>query len=241
VIAAGTQVNSHAQFIPGAAGTTQLSATDGRAVAYRYSTATQNVAVNTPTLSMWGTMTLGIGQYVDQTVQTPDFQTSALTVSLAHFSSTSTTPASVVIPANLYYNNALRVTGVSAGLDTVTASAAGHNPVKGAVDVELGRVDQNSNWPSTLSLSGTDSVLVTIYARDQASNTHFVAAATTFTLTGSANVSFSSGSAPITSVTIPANTQQVQFWVKGTSAGTSNVSISNANYTTYTSSIVVTP
>ncbi len=241
VIAAGTEINSHAQFIPGAAGTTQLSATDARPVAYRYTTATQNVAVNTPTLSMWGALTLGIGQYVDQTVQAPDFQASPLTVSFAHFDAVSTTPASVIIPATSYYNSSVRVSAIAAGIDTVTASAAGHNSVKAAVNVALGRIDQNSNWPSTLSLSGTDSVLVTIYARDQASNPHFVTAATTFTLNGGANVSFSSGTAPITSVTIPADAQQVQFWVKGASAGTSLASISNANYTTYTSSITVSP
>ena len=242
VIAAGNQYNTHAQFIPGAAGTTQISATDGRAAAYRYTTATQNVAVITPTLSLWGgALSLGIGQYQDQTVQTPDYQASALTVSFAHLNSVSTTPASVVIPQGLYYNNAVRVAGVSAGTDTVTASAPGHNPTKSAVIVAPGRVDQNSAWPSTLSLSGTDSVLVTIYPRDASSTIHYVSAATVFALTGSANVSFSSGSAPITSISVPADANQVQFWVKGTSAGTSFVSISNANYSTFTSSITVTP
>jgi len=101
-------------------------------------------------------------------------------------------------------------------------------------------VDQNGNWPSTLSLAGTDSVLVTVYARDPASNARYVTAATVFTLTGSANVSFTSGGATITSFTIPANALQAQFYVKGISAGTSSVSISNANYTTYSPSITVT-
>ena len=241
VIAAGTQYNGNAKFTPVSAGTTQLSATDGRIATYRYNTATQNVAVNTPTLALWGTsMALGIGQYSDQTVQTADYQTSPLTVSFAHFNGASTTPSNVIIRASAYYNT-VRVTGASVGADTVTASAAGENPVKSAMNVNLGRVDQNSNWPSTLSLAGTDSVLVTIYARDQASTVHFVAAATTFTLSGSANVSFASDGATITSATIPANAQSVQFWVKGTSVGTSSVSISNANYTTYAPSITVTP
>ena len=185
-------------------------------------------------------MPLGVGQYVDQSVQTVDYQASALTVALSHFNAVSTTPSSVIIPAAGYFAT-VRVSGISAGTDTVTASATGENSTKSAVIVGLGRVDQNSNWPSTLSLSGTDSLLVTIYARDPASNVRNVSAATVFTLTGSANVSFASGGATISSVTIPANAQQAQFWVKGTSAGTSSVSISNANYTTYSPSITVTP
>jgi hypothetical protein len=42
-------------------------------------------------------------------------------------------------------------------------------------------------------------------------------------------------------VTVPQDTYQVSFWVKGISAGTSNVTIANANYNTFTASITVTP
>jgi len=71
VIPNGSYYNNHAKFTPVSAGTTQLSATDARAVAYRYSTGTVNVAVNTPTLySSWApSMYLGVGQYSDQNVQ----------------------------------------------------------------------------------------------------------------------------------------------------------------------------
>jgi hypothetical protein len=245
VIPLGTQYNSNARFTPGSAGTTQLTASDVRVQGYRYNAAAQNVAVNTPTLTLsWSTANLGIGQYDDQNVQAPDNQVAPRTVSLAHFNSASATSATVIIPANIYYTT-VRVTGASTGTDTITASTAGHNPVTGAVVVGLGRVDTPSGWPSTLSVTGTDSVLVTMYARDQTgSSIHYVAAATTFTLTGSANVGFVSGgmpSAAITSITIPANVQYVQFWVKGLTAGTSSVTITNANYTTYSPSITVTP
>ncbi|MGH7654879.1 MAG: beta strand repeat-containing protein, partial [Gemmatimonadaceae bacterium] len=242
VIPAGSSGNFNARFIAGGqAGTTTISATDTRPAAYRYTTSTQNVAVNTPTLTMWGTIALGIGQYSDQTVYAADYQTSALTVSFAHASSATTTPASVVIPVSSYYNSAVRVTGVSAGTDTVTASATGENSVKGAVVVALGHVDQNSGWPSTLSLATSDSVHVTIYARDASGNTHYVTAATTFNLAADAHIGFSDGTSPITSITIPADQQVASFWIKGTSAGTSTVTVSNANYVTYTSSIVVNP
>ena len=245
VIPAGQYYNNVAQFIPGSAGTTQLSATDARAVSYRYSTATQSVAVNTPTLYLnWGTsMTLGLGQYEDHNVQTPDNVVSALTVSLAHFNAASSTPASVIIPTSSSYNT-VRVSGAAVGTDTITASATAYNSYKGAVIVGLGRTDPISSWPTTLSLASNDSVLVTMYARDQGTTTHYVTAATTFTLTGTANIGFVTGGASsvaITSVTIPANAYYVQFWVKGLTTGTSTVSISNANYTTYSSSITVTP
>ncbi len=242
VIAAGTELNSNAKFIPGQAGTTTLTASDAR-TGIHYAPATQNVAVNTPSLTLWNSMSLGIGQYSDQTVQTPDFQTVPLTVSFAHLNSSSTTPASVVIPANLYYNSAVRVSGISAGTDTVTASATGENPAKAAVVVGQGRVDQNSNWPSTLSLTSNDSVQVTIYARDQSGGVHFVTAPTTFTLAASAYIGFASANAPITSITIPADQQSVSFWIKGTSSSAlpATVTVSNANYATYTSSITVNP
>jgi hypothetical protein len=240
----GSYYNGNARFIPGSAGTTQLSATDARAVSYRYGTGTQNVAVNTPTLSLWGgAVTVGVGQYADQSVQTPDYQVSALTVALGHFNASSSTPSSVIVPASSYYS-AVRVSGVSVGTDTITATATGHNPAKGAVIVALGRVDQNGSWPTTLSLAGTDSILVTMYTRDQSSNAHNVTAATVFTLTATSNVGFVSGGAssvPISTVTVPADAYYVQFWVKGLTAGTSTVSISNANYTTYSPSITVTP
>jgi hypothetical protein len=242
VIAAGTELNGNAKFIPAAAGTTTLSATDARPVAYRYTTATQNVAVNTPTLSLWGTISLGVGQYADQTVQTPDFQAVPLTVSFAHLNSASTTPASVVIPATSYFNSAVRVSGIAAGTDTVTASATGENPVKAAVVVGQGRVDQNSSWPSTLSLTTNDSVQVTIFARDQSGGVHFVTAPTTFTLAENVYIGFSNLNAAITSITIPANQQSASFWIKATGGtGVSTVTMSNANYATYTSSITVNP
>ena len=246
VIPLGQSYNYNARFIPGAAGTTQLSASDLRIQGYHYSQATQNVAVNTPTLYLsWGaTANIGIGQYDNPTVQAPDNQVAPLTVSFAHLNASSTTPASVIIPT-ASYNNTVRVSGATAGTDTITASAAGHNSVKGAVIVAAGRVDPISSWPTTLSLSGTDSLLVTMYARDQnISNIHYVTSPTIFTLTGTANVGFVSGGLPsvaITSVTIPADAQYVQFWIKGLTVGTSTVSIANANYTTYAPSITVIP
>jgi hypothetical protein len=42
-------------------------------------------------------------------------------------------------------------------------------------------------------------------------------------------------------VTIPADAYYVQFYLKGKTAGTGSVTISNANYRTYTNTVTVTP
>jgi len=146
----------------------------------------------------------------------------------------------VSVAVGSYYQT-FRVTGTSAGSDTITAAPAGHNTVKGYVNVGLGRVDPIGGWPTTL-LTG-DSVLVTIYSRDVTTNTHYEAAATTFNLTSNGKLSFVSyGGATttaITSIVIPADAYYVQFWVKGVSAGTGTITITNANYATYTNSLTV--
>ena len=186
-------------------------------------------------------MSLGIGQYQDQTVQTPDYQTAPLTVSLSHLNALSTTPSQKRHSGELVLQTAC-VTALA--LEPIgTSSAAGENSVKAAVIVAQGNVDQNSNWPSALSMTTNDSVHVTIYARDQNENVHFVSAATTFNLAATAYIGFSDGTSPITSVTIPANQQSATFWIKGTSSSAlpATVTVSNVNYVTYTSSITVNP
>ena len=239
----GNYFSNTAKWTPGAAGTAQLSASDTRAAYYKYGTGTQNIAVITPTPTFSNTnFSLGVGQYVDQYVYLPDNTKVALTIPISHSAVPhTTTPSSVVVPFNTYYQ-LFRVTGTSVGIDTLVVSPPGHNVGSNVVTVGLGRMDPLSGWPVTVKAG--DSTLVTLYARDQNSNVQYVAAATTFVLTPNANMQFVSGgasSAVITSVTILANAQYVQFWVKGRSAGTGSATITNANYTTYSNTVTVTP
>lgn len=241
-IPAGAYFVATARFVPGAAGTTQISATDARVAAYKYGAGTFSVAVNTPTLSLsLNAATLAVGQYVTQTIYAPNQQQAALTVSMAHSGAASSTPSSATIAA-LTSSTTARITAVAAGNDTITYSAPGHNPVVGAVTVAPGRLDPIGGWPATLNAG--DSVRVTIYARDANSATHYVAAATTVTLAPSGQIQFVSGavgSPPVTSVTIPADQQYVQVWVKALAAGSGSASVSSPNYTTYVTPSVNVP
>jgi len=241
-ILANTTSHNTSHIVPVAQGTTVVYADDARGTGYAYvHSQSGTVAVIIPTLSLSNSsFSLGIGQYSDVYVYTPDAQAAGRTVNLSHFSSASTTPASVSIPTG-GSNIAYRVTGATTGLDTVTASATGHNPVKGAVQVAPGH-PYVSSWPSSLSLSGTDSVQVTLYAYDANNNWHYVASPTTFNLSGNSHVAFSNGSSAITSVVISADQYYATFWVKGVSLGTdASVQIAATNYVTQTFSVTVNP
>ena len=244
-IVAGQYYNNNAKFIPGAVGTTQLQAADARVAAYKYSAATQNVAVNTPTLTnSWNNIVLGVGQYNDAVTYTPDYQTANVTVNLSHFSGATTSPSLATVLNGTYYTGNIRIVGASAGIDTLYATAAGHNPTKGQVTVNQGHSDPIASWPTSLSLTGTDSVFVTLSARDAANGgSHPVLAATTFNITGNSRVVFyTTPGTPITSVTIPADGSYVQFWVKGISTGTdSAILFTNAAYATQSLSLTVNP
>jgi hypothetical protein len=235
-------------------GTAQLTATDTRAALYAYTQATFNVSVVQPSLNFnWGTQTLGIGQYNNQYVYTPNNAVAPIDVALAHTGTARTsilvggTPVSTVtIPVNTSYVY-FHIVGSSVGMDTLVATTANppHFPGTGYSAVSLGQVNPLGSWPSTLSLTGTDSVQFVIYARDSATTTHYVQDSTTFTLAPNANIQFVSGganSAPITSVVIPRDQYYVYVWVKGVSAGTGQATISATNYVTYqTPTITVSP
>jgi hypothetical protein len=248
-IVAGNYYNTSARWIPGTAGTTQLSATDSRAAYYKYTTATANLTVNTPTLTLQNFNALGIGQYQDNYfyVQAPDYMVNPMTVTLTHPGTVRTSvPATVTIGSGTYYSY-FRVIGTVAGIDTLVASATSpaHNPATAFMTIGNGRIDPLNGWPgSSLHAATHDSVLVTLYARDPNQNVRNVLAATTFTLAPNANIQFVSGgvsSTVITSVTIPANAQYVQFYLQAVAAGTGSATITATNYTTYVNTMTVIP
>jgi len=245
-----TYYTQAARWAPGITGTAQIQASDARAVQYQYQAGTQNVAVITPTLNFsWGTDVLGIGQYIDEYLYTPDAATAAITVGLNHTGTpristlVSGSPVSqLTVPqgTNISY---FRIVGTSTGTDTLVASATApvHNPNTAYTIVGPGRTDQMSGWPATLAFG--DSVLVTLYARDPNSNARYVLAATDFTPTLT-NLEFWSGganSAQLTTVTIAAGAYYVQFYVKATGHGTGSGTITATNYQTNTVPAVTIP
>ena len=250
-IPSGAYYVSTPTWSPGTPGTAQLSAQDVRAVQYKYATGTANVTVVTPTLSLNSAPgALGLGQYQDYLyAQTPDYQTAPVAVALTHTGTAHTGTDSnltnvpitgLTIPASGNYQY-FRLTGLSRGTDTLVASATSpvHNPATMLTVVDSGRVDPISGWPGTI-VAG-DSVLVTLYSRDPNDNARYVVAATGFTLAPNANIEFRQGGAVVTTVTVPAAAQYVQFYLKGVSAGTGSVTILNANYRSYFNTVTVTP
>lgn len=250
-IPSGAYYVSTPTWSPGTAGTAQLSAQDVRAVQYKYATGTANVTVVTPTLSLNSAPgALGLGQYQDYVyAATPDYQTAPVAVALTHTGTARTGTDSnltnvpitgLTIPASGSYQY-FRLVGLSRGTDTLVASATSpvHNPATMLTVVDSGRVDPIANWPGAI-VAG-DSVLVTLYARDPNDNARYVVAATGFTLAPNANIEFHQGGAVVTTVTVPAAAQYVQFYLKGVSVGTGSVTISNANYRSYFNTVTVTP
>ncbi len=251
LIPIGSYYNSNAAWSPASVGSTQLQLTDSRAVFYQYAPTSANLSVYEPTLSFsWSSTPLGIGQYIDnEYVSTPDPVTSSAAVNLTHGASTFTSVqvsgspvTSVTIPASSNYVY-FRLVGVAAGTDSLTASlgSPAHLPASAITVVGNGRVDTPGNWPSSISIGGGDSVLVTLYAFDPSRTQRNVLAATTFNLTSSAPMSFVKGGSTITSIVMPAGASSVQFYVKGISSGTANVSISATNYTTWNTTVSISP
>ena len=243
-ILAGNYYHNTSHWIPGAVGTTQLSATDTRPQSYHYNTAIANVTVNTPALTLNNFNQLGIGQYSDSYfyVQAPDVATAPITVTLTHPGTVrATTPATVTIPTSSTFTY-FRVIGAAIGTDTIVASATSpvFNPATAFIVVGNGRLDPLSGWPGS-SMHVGDSVAVTIVARDPAQTQRNVIAATTFTLAPDSHVEFHSAGAVVTSATIPANATSVVVYLKAIAQGSGSTSISAANYTTYTNSVTVIP
>ncbi|HXY68272.1 MAG TPA: hypothetical protein VEH62_02410, partial [Gemmatimonadales bacterium] len=231
-----------------------LSASDTRAAQYAYNTGTLNVTVQTPSLNFdWGTQSLGIGQYNNLYVYTPDNATSPINVTLSHSGTprtsiilNDTARTFVTIPTGTYYVY-FHVVGATTGMDTLVATTTSpvESPATAYTGVSLGQVSPIGGWPTTLSLANGDSALITMYAYDSAQVAHYVQAATTFTLAPSGSIEFVSGganSAVITSVVIPKDAYYVQFYVKGVSTGTGQATITATNYVAYnTPTITVSP
>ncbi len=233
-------------------GTAQLQASDPRAAFYHYNAGTFNVTVVYPSLSMsWGNESLGIGQYIDnEWARSPDVAAAPIAVAFAHTGTArietdtgGVASTGVTIPAGNNYGY-FRILGLSAGTDTLTASAASpyHNPVTAYTVVDLGTTDPLGGLPT--SLKAGDSTQVTLYARAPNGSTRYVLAATTFTLAPNANVQFVTGgvnSVVITSAVIPAGAYYTTFWLKGVSTGTGSATITATNYQPYTPSLTITP
>ena len=188
---------------------------------------------------------IGIGQYASARVGPADSRVlaSPLTVNFSHNSSRISVPASVTI-ATGGTSQAFRISGTSAGTETLTASAAGYTSANLEFSVGLGMLDfVLTGFPvSSLRVGGTNDVVLCSYGPNW--NSNLLSAATTFALGPSANVSFSTEAAPsmpITSVTIPADDFCTRFVAHGLVAGAATITISSPNFQTLVTSLTVKP
>lgn len=241
-IVAGSYYSNTASVQYGTTGTARITASDPRAVYYRYDAGFADVTIQTPTVSFsFSTDNVAIGQYLEPYVYIPDYPADTVTVTISHIGTAETTTPSVVkIPPGRNYEY-FRITGNSTGIDSLIASASAHSPDTSYVNVGTGRLDPISGWPSSLAVGQV--ATLTLYTRDQNGNARAVENPTTFALSGT-NIAFYSDAAatmPITSATVPANTSYVTFYVKGETAGSGSGTITGANYTTYSNTVTVTP
>lgn len=235
-IAANTQVNNQARVRAHSVGTIQLSAIDERTDAWRYGTATTNLAVVLPQSSVnFSNQRIGVGQYMDVAVSVPDNNRPPVLFSVTRKTGNALTPDTVTVDS-MSYSRTFRLSGVALGVDTVKVAATGFLPDSGNVSVELGTLGTPSGWTTSLS---ADSVLITLRTRGPDGSIRRVSAATTFTLAVDANLVFTQDGATVSSVTVPADADAVSFYMRRVSAGTANVSITNASYQTFTSTVTV--
>jgi len=223
------------------AGTTSLNASDARSVFYKYDPAAPiPISVGTPTVCFpYGcsaTITMGLNEYQDTYVYIPNALPGALTVTLGHSTGTTSTPATVVIPAGAY-NTPVRISGVSAGPDVITTSALGFSSGAVTVGVDSGTVTLSS-WASSMKLG--DSLGVVLYTYDQGGSNRPVSSAVTFSFAGS-GLSFSNAAGQaITGITVPAGSASTPvFYIHAASSGQATITISGGTFRSYNNSTTV--
>ena len=242
-IDSGQYYSNDARVVSVSEGSTRITGSDARAAVYKYDPGFVDITVVTPTVSMGSVpSTLGVGQYSDPYVYLEDYATDTVTVTLTHIGNAETSvPAVVKVPPGTYYAY-FRMTGASAGRDSIIVSAPGHHADTVFTTVGTPTIGI-SGWPSGMTVG--QNVGMTLYANDQNGSNHYVAAPTTFTLTpANGNIAFfatSSATEPITSVTIPAGQSAVSFYIRAMSAGSSGASITSSGYTDYSNTVTVAP
>jgi hypothetical protein len=239
-IAAGTGNAGIAHLSFNAPGTVTITASDPRAVYYRYRPATSiPITIVPKRLVLFdSTMFLGIGQYWSDAVYIEGRIPTDLVVTLTH-----TNPAVAQLDRmtdtlpSYGPSGPVPLHGLLTGVDTVFATASGWLPDTMPVVVGLGTVTLAS-WPASLAVA--DSAQIYLRVANQVDDGRLVDSATTFMLTPNASLAFSSGSAPITSVAVPPGGQgSSYFYVKAIATGTGTVTITNPNYQPLTKSLAV--
>ncbi len=221
-------------------GTVTITATDPRVAPYSYSPATSTpFTISKPYLDAVSSVSLGIEQTwsFGVGVNGPLPQGQAI-----HFTNSNPAVATLADSVATYYLPgfaSVAVVGVAAGVDTVIASTPGFVPDTGVILVGTGTVDVHQ-WPSSgLHVDQTWPLELFIVA--PSGDARLTAVTKTFTLTANGNIQFLKDGVPITTLTVDAGQEFVQFTVKGTAVGTGTVTVSAPNYDPVTKNVTVSP
>ena len=220
-------------------GTVTITATDPRVAPYSYSPATSTpFTISKPYLDAPASVSLGIEQTwgFGVAINGPLPQGQAI-----HFVNRNPAVATLADSVATYYLPgfaSVAAVGVAAGVDTVIASSPGFVPDTAVIVVGTGTVDVHQ-WPSSLHVDETWPLELYIVA--PSGDGRLTAVTKTFTLTANGNIQFLKDGVPITTLTVDAGQEFVQFTGKGTVAGTGTVTISAPNYTPVTKSVTVAP
>jgi len=221
-------------------GTVTITATDPRVAPYSYSPATSTpFTISKPYLDAVSSVSLGIEQTwgFGVGVNGPLPQGQAI-----HFTNSNPAVATLTDSVATYYLPgfaSVAVVGVAAGVDTVVASTPGFVPDTGVIVVGTGTVDVHQ-WPSS-GLRVGETWPLELFIVAPSGDGRLTAVTKTFTLTANGNIQFLKDGVPITTLTVDAGQEFVQFTVKGTAAGTGTVTISAPNYTPVTKNVTVSP
>jgi trimeric autotransporter adhesin len=243
-IPAGTGSSNWATLSALAPGTGRITASDARTAVYAYLPNTASIDAAIPHASLnFLNLDLGLGQYFPSGVPLGTPAAATMTVPITHSrSGITTTPSSVVI-AQGRFGAAFNVVATATGVDTITISPPGYVPASGQVVVGPGTFGTYFGWPASLRVG--DSVHVTIGTFGPVGiSSRNVVASTVISVLSNANIQVVSGvpnSAPLTSITVPADADNVRVYIKGVAAGTGSLSLSAPTYTPFTTSTTVTP
>jgi hypothetical protein len=221
-------------------GTVTITATDPRVAPYSYSPATSTpFTISKPYLDAVSSVSLGIEQTwsFGVGVNGPLPQGQAI-----HFTNSNPAVATLADSVATYYLPgfaSVAVVGVAAGVDTVIASTPGFVPDTGVIVVGTGTVDVHQ-WPSA-GLHVGETWPLELFIVAPSGDGRLTAVTKTFTLTANGNIQFLKDGVPITTLTVDAGQEFVQFRVKGTATGTGTVTVSAPNYDPVTKSVTVAP
>ena len=221
-------------------GTVTITATDPRVAPYSYSPATSTAfTISKPYLDAVSSVSLGVEQTwsFGVGVNGPLPQGQAI-----HFTNSNPAVATLADSVATYYLPgfaSVAVVGVAAGVDTVIASTPGFVPDTGVILVGTGTVDVHQ-WPS-FGLHVDQTWPLELHIVAPSGDDRLTAVTKTFTLTANGNIQFLKDGVPITTLTVDAGQEFVQFTVKGTAVGTGTVTVSAPNYDPVTKNVTVSP